>query len=346
MPGQDVGPALVEFLRELLGVRELGLAEPVTRLSGGFDTSIYAIRLRDAPALFAAPLVLRIMAPHGDPGPRVLRERAIQNAVASQGYPAPQVLAATTDPVPLGAPFLLMERLPGRVLVDAQRVGMAGVLVDAQLRLHALKAGPLFAALDQEPGSGGHATVELEGYLRSLEYRAGRAKLDGLKPVLSWLRSHRPSPGPLVICHGDFHPRNLLVAAGRLTGVVDWPNTIVADAEFDVASTLNILRFVPADLAAPSKATRVLAAVARPILVARYLRGYRRRRRRRLDPDRLAYYEVATAMRALVQTGEARVGRGRALGALERSDYATRLAARAQQLTGVAVALPIASPEP
>ena len=75
----------------------------------------------------------------------------------------------------------------------------------------------------------------------------------------------------------------------------------------------------------------MLAAVARPILVARYLRGYRRRRRRRLDPDRLAYYEVATAMRALVQTGEARVGRGRALGALERSDYATRLAAPAHR---------------
>jgi aminoglycoside phosphotransferase (APT) family kinase protein len=231
-----------------------------------------------------------------------------------------------------------MERLPGRVLVDAQRVGMAGVLVDAQLRLHALKAGPLFAAIDQDPGSGGHATVEFESYLRSLEYRVARAKLDGLKPVLSWLRSYRPSPGLPVICHGDFHPRNLLVVAGRLTGVVDWPNTVVAEAEFDVASTLNILRFVPADLAAPSKVTRALAAVAR------YLRGYRRRRR--LDPDRLAYYEVATAMRALVQTGEARVGRGRALGALERSDYATRLAARAQQLTGVAVALPIASPEP
>ena len=67
MPGQDVGPALVAFLRELLGVRELSLAEPATPLSGGFDTSIYAIRLRDAPALFAGPLVLRIMAPHGDP---------------------------------------------------------------------------------------------------------------------------------------------------------------------------------------------------------------------------------------------------------------------------------------
>jgi aminoglycoside phosphotransferase (APT) family kinase protein len=161
---------------------------------------------------------------------------------------------------------------------------------------------------------------------------------------MSWLRSHRPSPGSPVICHGDFHPRNLLVAGGRLTGVLDWPNTLVADAELDVAATLNILRFVPADLAAPSKVTRALAEIARPILVARYLRGYRRRRR--LDPDRLAYYEVATALRALVQTGEARAKRGRALGALELSEYATRLAARARQLTGVAVALPTRHPEP
>ena len=344
MTSQDVGRALVEFLRELLGVPELDLAEPATPLSGGFDTSIYAIRLRDAPAIFAGPLVLRIMAPHGDPGPRALRERAIQNTVASQGYPAPRVLAATTDPVPLGAPFLVMERLPGRVLVDAQRLGMASVLVDAQLRLHALKAAPLLGALDQEPGSGGRVTVEFDGYLRSLEYRVARAELAGLKPVMSWLRSHRPSPGPPVICHGDFHPRNLLVAAGQVTGVVDWPNALVADAELDVASTLNILRFVPADLAAPSSVTRALASVARPILIARYLRGYRRRRR--LDPGRLAYYEVAAAMRALVQTGEARVGRGRALGALERSEYATRLVARARQLTGVAVALPTVHAEP
>src|SRR4030095_11862538 len=152
MPGHDGGRALVEFLRELLGAPALDLAAPPTPLSGGFDTSIYAIRLRDAPALFAGPLVLRIMAPYGAPGPRVLRERAIQNAVASQGYPAPQVLAATTDPVPLGAPFLLMERLPGRVLVDAQRVGMGGVLVAAQLRLPALKAGPLVAGVGPEPG--------------------------------------------------------------------------------------------------------------------------------------------------------------------------------------------------
>jgi aminoglycoside phosphotransferase (APT) family kinase protein len=344
MADRDVGRALVEFLRDTLGAPALDLAEPATPLSGGFDTSIYAIRLQNAPTAFSRPLILRVLAPRGDPAARVLREQATQNAVAAQGYPAPRVLVTTTDAGPLGAPFLVMERLPGTVLVDAQRLGMAAVLVQAQLRLHALKAEPLLAALDQEPGSGGRAAVGFDAYVHLLERRIAHGKLDGLAPLMGWLHDHRPPPGPAVICHGDFHPRNLLVAAGRVTGVLDWPNALVADAELDVAATLNILRFVPVDLAAPSRVLRALARVARPILVARYLAGYRRRRL--LDPERLAYYEVATAMRALVQTGEARRGPAHKLSALDVSVYASGLAARAQQLTGVTVTLPTVRAEP
>ena len=51
-------------------------------------------------------------------------------------------------------------------------------------------------------------------------------------------------------------------------------------------------------------------------------------------------------MRALVQAGEARAGRGRRWARSSGRTMPTRLAARAQQLTGVAVALPIARPEP
>jgi aminoglycoside phosphotransferase (APT) family kinase protein len=221
---------------------------------------------------------------------------------------------------------------------------MAAVLVQAQVRLHALKAEPLLAALDEDTGSGGRAAVGFDAYVQALERRVAHAKLDGLAPLMGWIQGHRPSPGPAVICHGDFHPRNLLVVAGRVTGVLDWPNALVADAELDVAATLNILRFVPVDLAAPSRVVRVLARVARPILVSRYLAGYRRRRP--LDPERLAYYEVATAMRALVQTGEARRGPAHALSALDVSVYASGLAARAQQLTGVTVTLPTVRVEP
>jgi aminoglycoside phosphotransferase (APT) family kinase protein len=342
MADADVGRALVDFLRASLGAPKLDLAGPLTPLSGGFDTSIYALQLREAPSAFAGPLVLRVLAAHHDPA-RALRERAIQNAVADQGYPAPRVLVVTTDSHVLGGPFLLMEHLTGRVLVDAQRVGMGGVLAEAQARLHGLSAEPLLAALDADPAAGGRATVRFDGYLTALEARVARAALEGLKPTVRWLRERRPAPGVPVICHGDFHPRNLLVSDGRVTGVVDWPNTLVADAEFDVAATLDILRFVPIDLVGTPRVVSLLARMAQPILAARYLSAYRRRRP--LDGGRLAYYEVAAALRALVQAGEARQRPG-ALGALEASAYAERLAARVQRLAGVTVTLPTARRQP
>ena len=143
-----------------------------------------------------------------------------------------------------------------------------------------------------------------------------------------------------MICHGDLHPQNILVEGGRVSGVLDWPNAVIADAAFDVASTHSILRFVPAGLASVPRPLRWLVRVGQPILAARYLRGYRRRRA--IDAERLAYYQVAAAMRAIVRAGE---GRSRAAGGpppseLDRSAYADRLLAHVAGITGLAASLP------
>ena len=108
------------------------------------------------------------------------------------------------------------------------------------------------AALDRRPRLGRPRQRGIRRVRESLQRRVAHAKLDGLTPTLRWLHEHRPPPGPPVICHGDFHPRNLLVGrrAGdrrRSTG----PTRSSPTREFDVAATLNILRFVPVDLAAP-----------------------------------------------------------------------------------------------
>ena len=99
-------------------------------LAGGFDTEIHALRLRRAPAGFDGPLVLRVLRAHHDPA-MVMREQAIQNALADQGYPAARVLHATRDPAPLGAAFLLMERLPGTPLISTRPVSMDRPLLEA-----------------------------------------------------------------------------------------------------------------------------------------------------------------------------------------------------------------------
>src|SRR5206468_1559244 len=192
--GGDLASALLDYLRARLDERGLELPEPLTPISGGFDTRIFAFRLRGAASAFAGPLILRLLAPQHDPA-RVLRERVTQNTLAGLGYPAPRVLLACPDAAPLGGAFLIMERLPGASLLQAHYLNLSRVLVETQLRLHALDAETLLRAMDEEGrdsrATGGPAmsrdVITLEGHLAQLEARVARGALDGLRPALRWL---------------------------------------------------------------------------------------------------------------------------------------------------------------
>lgn len=271
---------------------------------------------------------------------RVLRERAIQNTLAAQGYPALRALAACADPGPLGAAFLVMERAPGRPLLAAGPRGVSATLAQEQVRLHALDVGPLERALDDEGRAAGggfdRSVVDYGGHLAALDRRIRGAGATGLAAGLRWLLDRRPSVGPPAICHGDFHPQNLLAEDGRVTAVLDWPNALVAEPECDVAATLVILRLTPIQLFPVRAALRPMVAALRPIMTARYLARYRRARS--LDGTRLRYYEAAACMRGLVRAAEAR--RAGATNALDASSFGGRLAARFTRLSGVPVALP------
>ena len=336
----DLAPAFLAHLRAELHAPDLTYAAAPTALSGGFDTSIFAFRLSGGPdAAWSGALILRVMNPAHDPL-RALRERAIQNTLAAQGYPVPRVLTACADRAPLGAGFLVMERAPGRPLLDDRALGVSATLADAQARLHALDPGPLLRALDDEGrASGGgfdRGVVGYEGYLAALDRRIRRAQLIGLAPGLRWLRDHRPAGGPRVICHGDFHPQNLLAERGRVTAVLDWPNTLVAEPECDVAATLVILKLTPTEVLPVPAALRPLVALLRPIMTRRYLARYRRARA--LDRARLAYYEAGACMRGLVRAAEARVAGD--TNPLDTSSFGERLAARFERVSGVPVGLP------
>jgi aminoglycoside phosphotransferase (APT) family kinase protein len=283
-----------------------------------------------------------MLSPAHDPA-RALRERATQNALAGLGYPVPRVLAACVDRAPLGAGFLVMERAAGRPLLDARRPGVAWTLAETHARLHALNPEPVLRALDDEGRAAGWGfdrdTVSFEGHLASLDRRIQAGGLDGLADGMSWLLGRAPgASGRRVICHGDFHPQNVLAVDGRVTAVLDWPNMVVAEPEYDVASTRVILTRTPVALFPVRAALRPLLAAGRRILVARYLAVYRKRRP--LDRARLPYFEAAACMRGLVRVAAARAAGDTTLSPLDASSFGERLAARFGRVSGVRVTLP------
>jgi aminoglycoside phosphotransferase (APT) family kinase protein len=311
-------------------------------VTGGFDTRIYTFRLVGAPPALSGPLILRVLAAHHDP-PRALREQAIQNALAAQGFPAPRAPLATADPAALGAGFLIMERRPGRPLLERRGLGMAGVLVRAQRRLHALDPEPVRRAIEAAVPGGAEAHM-VEGHLARMETRIARGALLGLVPALGWLRANRPAlEGPRVVCHGDFHPQNILVEGRReVTGVLDWPNMLFAERACDVAASRVILRYAPVGVAGVPRHLRWLVRAARAVLVRRFMAGHRRAQP--LDRGALRYYEALACMRGLTRVAENRTfadaGVASTLSTLDRSSFGERLARRFVTLTGITPRLP------
>jgi aminoglycoside phosphotransferase (APT) family kinase protein len=78
------------------------------------------------------------------------------------------------------------------------------------------------------------------------ELRGAVDTLPWLADVTSWLMEHLPpEPERLCVCHGDFHPLNILVQDGQITGVVDWGGLMIADPVLDVANAI-VLGTIPA----------------------------------------------------------------------------------------------------
>jgi aminoglycoside phosphotransferase (APT) family kinase protein len=307
---------LLAALSESTGRRDLAFAELPRRLGRGGEAVVDAFRLAGAPPAFAGPLVLRRLLPLKDPA-QVLKEAAVHDALAGQGFPVPRVLHADAAPDALGAPYLVMEHVPGTMLlrevtrpaelaahptriprlVHQALVHVPRLTGEWQARLHGLDAGPLRRALAEA----GFAPEEsgFDPLLERLAERIDRHALAGLAAGLDWLRGRRPAGGPDVICHGDFVFTNLCVEAGRVTGVLDWSNATLAEPAYDVAATLARLKSNVPGL------PRVLARLVRSVqarLERRYLACYRCARP--IDSARIRYYEAYWLLHELVWSGE------------------------------------------
>lgn len=316
----EVATGLLAHLRGVLRQAYLAYAEPPARVTGGFDTMIYGFRLRGAAEEWSCPLILRVFRQHDDPA-RAPWEGAVQTALVQLGYPAPRILLTSIEREAVGGPFVIMERLPGRMMLEdvfkPSRLVLLlphiltevpRMLAETQAKLHALDPEPLLRALDAQDLSGGDVApagvsrrmATVDGQLEQLRRRIEDSQLDGLEPGLQWILERRPpEPAQRVICHGDFHPLNVLTQGGAVSGVIDWAMTTVAAPEFDVGNTKLLLALAPIEL--PWILEQV-GKVATPLLAGRYYDAYLRRRS--LDADAVLYYEALRCVVELTWVGE------------------------------------------
>jgi hypothetical protein len=144
----------------------------------------------------------------------------------------------------------LLQRQPWRVL------GLADALATAQRAVHRVAAPAELPDLRQVLAARIHDAV-LPPHLRSFAMRV----LDGL-------------PDGDRVCHGDYHPGNVLFVADR-TAVIDWAGAARGVPEADHARTLLLLRWAH-PLPGTPLPSRALIAAGRSLLAHRYTQTYRR----------------------------------------------------------------------
>jgi aminoglycoside phosphotransferase (APT) family kinase protein len=258
------------------------------------------------------------------------------------------------DSQPLGAPFTVMTRVAGKPLADdvnraigadsafAKARGLTRLpavarditdaWVDIQLKLHALDPAPLLSAVTAAGFDRGVLTFE--GQLSRLATSAQQLSLDGVMPAIDWLLARKPAALRQTICHGDFHPLNILGDHGKVTGVIDWTNAVVAPAEMDVASAITNIGNVPFNVPA------LLHPVLR-LIVARVLKNYRRAyaARRPLDDDAVRYFQVFRSIAQAVRVLRSRTAGVTYRGAFGSDAALANLGRYIHALSGVTVTL-------
>jgi aminoglycoside phosphotransferase (APT) family kinase protein len=173
----------------------------------------------------------------------VLREARLLTALARTDVRAPRVLAMGDDPAVIGAPFFIMERVPGTVITDtvpaalndpAQHAAIAAELIDALVELHAADWSTI--GLDGFGKPTGYLERQLRRFAGLWEHNRTR-EIPELDQVAEWLAAHVPQSPPTTIVHGDYRLGNTMFATAapaRLTAILDWEMATLGDPLADI----------------------------------------------------------------------------------------------------------------
>jgi aminoglycoside phosphotransferase (APT) family kinase protein len=284
---------LLVYLRNQCENPEINYINPPAQLQGGFETKIYHFQLEGVKGDLARPLVLRLYPKRYGSGNAVW-ESKVQNALKETGYPVAKAHHLCTDLAVLDGAFFIMDYLPGIPMVMISMEDIPGLLGKIHAELHLLDPVPLVEALH----AGGIDTKQLYIQHRYNSFLKQAQEYPWLQAIVDWLMDERPPvPEKLAICHGDFHPLNILVNDGKVSGVLDWPGLLIGDPVIDIANTM-VLITIPFKHVAPSLDLD-FSGVDFKLVSQRYLKAYEQ-----VNPfpkTHMDYYRVRRCVNALLE---------------------------------------------
>ena len=217
-----------------------------TLLAGGRSNISY--KLTDASGsswVLRRPPLGHIMPSAHDMG----REFRVLSGLNSVSFPTPSTRGYCEDESVIGAKFMMMDFIDGRVIESAQTASSLSAtqeaeisqeLVDTLARLHAVD--PAVAGLDQLGKPAGYLQRQVKRWGEQWQITKTR-ELPEIETLHSWLETaiaKVPESLPTSIVHGDYRIDNVILAGNKsqIVAVLDWEMSTLGDPISDLAISL------------------------------------------------------------------------------------------------------------
>jgi aminoglycoside phosphotransferase (APT) family kinase protein len=246
-PGIASVPRLEEWLAGALVSAPLSVTS-VELITGGRSNLTYRVTIRDG-AGQERPVVLR-RPPLGHVLPTahdMTREFRVLTGLGGSRVPVARPLAICADAEVIGAPFYVMDFVPGRIfrtlqdavtLTQPQARRLSEDLADMLANIHGVDVTA--AGLADLGRGAGYLRRQLARWQRQWELSVTR-EVPGYGALVTRLTGALPGEGDTTLVHGDFRIDNVLVdttAEPRIAAVVDWEMATLGDPLADLGLTL------------------------------------------------------------------------------------------------------------
>ena len=175
----------------------------------------------------------------------------IMKTLGATDVPVPHMRWLEEDDSVLGVPFLVMNRVSGRVPTDnppyhaggwvpelapEERAALWWSGLEAMARIHRLDWRALGLGVLARPEYGATPLEQqLREYDEYLDWGVDRARHPLIQRARRWLHEKRPPEGTVALCWGDSRPGNQIFDGVQCVAVIDWEMARLGDPVQDLA---------------------------------------------------------------------------------------------------------------
>jgi len=218
----------------------------VSKITRGWETELYSFKIEYEERGERAhdDLILRLY-PDRYAKEKSEKEFMAMSYLHKAGYPVPKVLFQGSESSPFGKPFIVMEKVQGRMMTDiyleaseGRRRELMTLFCSLFVDLHDQDWRPF--VLDPARYETGNPYAFIDRKLSDAQRAIESFHIVELKPVLGWLMERRSNVPcqRLSVIHLDYHPDNLMIKDDGSAVVIDWGSQDIGDYRSDLAWTM------------------------------------------------------------------------------------------------------------